>query len=618
MFLYKKNAMKKKEISIQQKNRTVSLIALLVLIGCNVIKAQLSYTFTTAGATGNIGPTQSQVDTAYALTNLNGSVTSVSGIQTWTVPFTGQYFIEARGAQGGGLAPIKFGGKGTSMKGKFFLNAGTVLKIVVGQQGSSISNCYGGGGGSFVSTLSNTPLIIAGGGGGAGGLGGGNGIDASVGTSGTSGVAGGTGGSNGNGGTAINTNAGSGAGFFTDGTGNFYMPECSTSVGKAFMNGNQGGQFDDWEPGGFGGGGSGWSGNGNGGGGGGYSGGGTSGTSFVGGGGGGSYNNGTDQVNAQGANIGDGSVLISYHFQTDILQTSSVSCFGYSTAVLSSTVIGGTPPYAYNWTPVANTNSIISGIGAGTYTLTVIDANNVIAKAVYTVAQPNGFTISTSASNATICKGDSMILTANGATTYTWSNTIISGQWFKPTASNTFTVNGTLNGCNSSATISVVVNNLPQLSVSGPSLMCNGTSETLIANGATTYTWLNGSNSQSITASPSTNTTFVVSGTANQGCVATYSFDVTVSNCTGLDASLNKIVASPLKLYPNPNNGIFTIELGEERGVLIVTDMIGTIVLHITIEQTDKIDLSQLSNGLYSIKVITNNSTCHHTSFIKQ
>ena len=57
--------------------------------------------FTNAGATGRFGPTQAQVNAAYAGTDLDGRVTiNTQGIQEWTVPFSGMYSIEAWGAQG--------------------------------------------------------------------------------------------------------------------------------------------------------------------------------------------------------------------------------------------------------------------------------------------------------------------------------------------------------------------------------------------------------------------------------------------------------------------------------------------------------------------------------------
>jgi len=49
-------------------------------------------TFTNAGATGRLGPTQSQIDSTYAGTDLAGEVTiNTQGIQEWTVPATGTY-----------------------------------------------------------------------------------------------------------------------------------------------------------------------------------------------------------------------------------------------------------------------------------------------------------------------------------------------------------------------------------------------------------------------------------------------------------------------------------------------------------------------------------------------
>ena len=50
-------------------------------------------TFTNCGKTGRNGPSQSDCNTAYASTDLNGEVTLSGGIQSWTVPYTGTYTI---------------------------------------------------------------------------------------------------------------------------------------------------------------------------------------------------------------------------------------------------------------------------------------------------------------------------------------------------------------------------------------------------------------------------------------------------------------------------------------------------------------------------------------------
>ena len=133
-------------------------------------------TFTNCDETGKDGPSQSECNSEYSGTSLDGLVTVTSGIQSWTVTATATHTIEAYGAEGGGT----YGGKGAKMSAEFSLTQGDVILILVGQQGSTSNPMSSGGGGTFVvkqtgSTYTLTthsvyvePLIIAGGGGGAG------------------------------------------------------------------------------------------------------------------------------------------------------------------------------------------------------------------------------------------------------------------------------------------------------------------------------------------------------------------------------------------------------------------------------------------------------------------
>lgn len=292
-----------------------------------------SGTFTNAGATGQYGPNQAQIDSAYINSSLKDQVISEGGIQIWTVPNTGKYSIQAFGAQGGG----NYGGKGAIIKGDITLTKGDKLKILVGQRGtnavgqqSGSNHGGGGGGGTFITTTNNTPIIVAGGGGGGSGD---NpsfvpyyGDDASLTANGTSTYQTG-GGTNGEGGKTGITDApaAGGGGFFfggysTSATGSQRL----AGAGSAFIHGGYGGQSGTSNTstiyhggdGGFGGGAGGMS-NGltRGGGAGGYS-GGQGGTYSSSpkrghGGGGGSYNSGTNQSNSVG-NTGHGKVIITY------------------------------------------------------------------------------------------------------------------------------------------------------------------------------------------------------------------------------------------------------------------------------------------------------------------
>jgi hypothetical protein len=295
------------------------------------------FTFTNCGATGVNGPSIEQMRANYtAGWTRSNYLNVINGIQYWTVPENGSYNLIAAGAAGGdGLQTtgvICTGGRGVVVRSYVNLNKGDLLKILVGQKGSSGFG-GGGGGGTFISyAYDNKPLLIAGGGG--GGAVGGNdsrytpigntifipGFDATVSKNGVSGNVnvqlqwdGGAGGTNGYGGFRGYGGGRGGGGFIGNGE----------DGASSFINGGIG----QLNLGGFGGGGNS---GGGGGGGGGYSGGGGGGgikeQGGGGGGGGGSYDiNGPGNIaklyrggfpssittsSMSGYNVGNGFVFI--------------------------------------------------------------------------------------------------------------------------------------------------------------------------------------------------------------------------------------------------------------------------------------------------------------------
>ena len=263
-----------------------------------------SFTFTNAGHTGHTGPSQGQFNTAYSGQAFMASYFSSSGgIQSWTVPSTATYRIKIRGANGApaGSNSGAEGGEGIIMQFDFPLAKSDVLKMIVGQSGTS-GGQHGGGGGA--SALLKTPyntnasiIAIAGGGGGRRESASGPGLPSaawstfsgagsSTTTNGTSSISGMTiqnntvmsGASSGQfspatvslgdgGAMATNAYGDGGAGFFDDGTEDGYA---STTVARALTGTAEGGYGA--VAGGFGGGADGGGSNG-GGGGGGYTGG---------------------------------------------------------------------------------------------------------------------------------------------------------------------------------------------------------------------------------------------------------------------------------------------------------------------------------------------------------
>ena len=259
-------------------------------------------------------------------------------------------------------------------------------------------------------------------------------------------------------------------------------------------------------------------------------------------------------------------------------------CSGASVTFTATPTNGGTSP-SYQWRKGGGN---IPGETASTYTTTTLASGDILSVVMTSNASPcltgspatsNSITITvnpapniiiTETDNSgntnddnKICIGASVTLTASGATTYSW----ISGEptaaiTKSPAITTTYTVTGAnSNACINTATKTVVVNALPIISITptdnsgtinNDAIICAGSSATLTASGALTYSWNSAETTTAITKSPATNTTYTVTGTDANGCVASQNASVTVSSipvvtlsnasfCLGSTATLNAI-----------------------------------------------------------------------------
>ena len=119
---------------------------------------------------------------------------------------------------------------------------------------------------------------------------------------------------------------------------------------------------------------------------------------------------------------------------------------------------------------------------------------------------------------------------SNEGITGTWNATVSTST--PGTSTYTFTPDNPAQ-CAIPATIDIVVNPLPTVTVSDQSI-CSGESTTLTASGADTYTWdppagLSATTGASVDASPASTTTYTVTGTDANGCQNTATATVTVN-----------------------------------------------------------------------------------------
>lgn len=218
-------------------------------------------------------------------------------------------------------------------------------------------------------------------------------------------------------------------------------------------------------------------------------------------------------------------------------------------AVSSATVCRGTSANlsatgatTYSWNTGATTPSIsVTPTITTNYTVTGTTTGCVNTR---TLSVTVNATPTVAVSNATVCVGSSANLSATGATSYSWNTgATTSSIVVTPTITSNYTVVGTnAAGCSNTRTVNVTVNTLPNTAVSS-STICSGSTGTLVASGASTYTWNTGATTANIAVSPTVNTNYTVTGISAAGCVKTATASVTVGSAPSIAANSTSVCA---------------------------------------------------------------------------
>lgn len=235
--------------------------------------------------------------------------------------------------------------------------------------------------------------------------------------------------------------------------------------------------------------------------------------------------------------------------------TSSLGCTGNSTVNLvvnsnpvilasasptsicsgASTTLSATGAASYTWSPGGLNGASVTATPSTSTVFSVVATSSLGCTgngtvAVFVTPTPS---INATASPTPVCAGNSVTLTAVGATSFTWNPGGINSAVAVVTPSSTinYTVTGANGVCTRTVSVPVFVVPNPNVSaLASPSVICEGNTTTLTASGALTYTWLPGTqNGSVITTSLSTSSVFTVSGTNVNGCIGTNTVAVTVN-----------------------------------------------------------------------------------------
>jgi gliding motility-associated-like protein len=218
---------------------------------------------------------------------------------------------------------------------------------------------------------------------------------------------------------------------------------------------------------------------------------------------------------------------------------SNTTCNGFANGGATASATGGTMPYTYSWSNSATTASI-TGVLAGTYSVTIMDANGCSSISSSTVTQPAILAITTVVDSNITCNGfangGATASASNGTApyTYAWSNSATTASITGVTAGTYSVTIMDANGCTSASSVTVVEPvTLLAASIVDSNITCNGSADggaTASATGGTspyTYTWSNSATTASITG--------VVAGT----------YSVTIMDANGCSSTSASTVTEP-------------------------------------------------------------------------
>ncbi|MBI5916570.1 MAG: SprB repeat-containing protein, partial [Bacteroidetes bacterium] len=218
-----------------------------------------------------------------------------------------------------------------------------------------------------------------------------------------------------------------------------------------------------------------------------------------------------------------------------------VTCFGGSDGAIDLTVSGGQTPFSFVWTaPLANVEDPQS-VQAGTYSVTVTDANGCTTTASVTVEEGDEIILTVQSSDETClgaANGEASVSNVTGghpSYTYAWGsplNQTTSQVTDLAAGGYSVTVTDTL-GCTASASVAIDAGVSLVVTVSATNAICFGDNQgsatvqnTTGGSGNYTYQWNDPASSTLVTASNLTVGTYTVTVTDDQGCTGSASATV--------------------------------------------------------------------------------------------
>ena len=241
------------------------------------------------------------------------------------------------------------------------------------------------------------------------------------------------------------------------------------------------------------------------------------------------------------------------------LQFTSTSCFGACDGTAEINPQGGTPPYTVTWSPqppVGQGTNSVSGLCAGPWSVTLLDANGCDTTIAFVIDEPPPIDLAVSSTDAScfgVCDGSATIIASGtpGPFDFDWSPAPGGGQGSgngTGLCAGTYqiTITDLSTGCDT--LVSIIIDSPGAIDVQGTAVdascadACDGSITTVVSGGTAPYTY---------TWSPAP---AVGQGTPNASGLCPGIWSLTVLDAAGCDTTVSFTINAPPPLAPTPGS----------------------------------------------------------------
>lgn len=310
------------------------------------------------------------------------------------------------------------------------------------------------------------------------------------------------------------------------------------------------------------------------------------------------------------------------------VNSSPVVSLGSDTTFCSAsgpiTLMAAAGPYNYLWSDMSTGMSLTTNT-TGVYDVTVTDSISGCAAMDTVSITVNASPVVNLGNDTSLCGGSITLDAQNAGSTYLWNTTAATQTITASTTGNYYVDVTSGAGCVATDSIMVTVNTPPTVTFTPQTPVCVDDGSFALtgspAGGTFTGPGVTG-NMFSPTAAGVGTQTVTYSYTDVNGCSGSVDAVITVNSCVGVN---EPFVAAGMNVYPNPNNGSFTLTINDADYTEVTMELItveGRVIFsdkasNVKGIYVKQLDLSTHANGIYFLRV-TANGQSYMQKIVKQ